>query len=64
MPQIDKDCRQALLSALFIYRAQLTEIRKNNYDVFQGKTTISNLKKIQLIKEVKKYLQELTLAEL
>ncbi len=42
MPQIDEDCREALLAAALIYREILTVIRKNNYQVFAEKQRYRN----------------------
>ena len=58
MPQIDEDCREALLAAALIYREILTVIRKNNYQVFAEKTAVPKQRKIQLLFTAKKMLRQ------
>ena len=54
MPFIDIDARQALLSALFIYKELLPTIRKKNYRVFDKKHAVSTKRKLELVYAVKR----------
>ncbi|MFV0557519.1 MAG: phytoene/squalene synthase family protein [Enterococcus sp.] len=56
MPLIEPNARQALLSALFIYREILAVIRKKGYTVFRQKHKVSLLRKKQLMNQTKVYL--------
>lgn len=53
IPLIDEDSRKALLSAIIIYREILNEIRRNKYDVFSKRQSVSKQRKLILLKENK-----------
>lgn len=58
LPLISEDCRQALVSAAFIYREQLNVVRANQYSMTDNKNKINKCRKLQLLHEVKNYLKK------
>ncbi|WP_208423066.1 phytoene/squalene synthase family protein [Latilactobacillus fragifolii] len=51
MALVDEDAQKALLSAVVIYRELLNEIRRNHYDVFSKRQSVSKRRKLALLKK-------------
>lgn len=59
LPLIDADCRPALLAAAMIYREHLPVIREKDYAMLNQRQTISKIRKLQLLAEIKETLQQI-----
>lgn len=56
--KIDSDCRKAFLVAAYFYRDILNAVRKGDYQVFGKRHSVSKLRKVELLGQVKKELDK------
>lgn len=57
LPFIDRNCQLALTAAAMIYKEQLSVIRENKYLMLDRKNYVSQIRKIQLLRKAKKYVE-------